>query len=48
MSVLTGNKVYVDAVNGNDGTGAPGDLDLPFLTMEAAVAAASADIALSN
>lgn len=39
--VPTGNIAYVDAVNGNDGTGAVGDLSKPFLTLSSAQAAAS-------
>jgi len=39
---LTGNSVWVDKVNGNDGTGARGSLSTPFLTLGAASAAASA------
>ena len=38
--VLTGNMAYVDAVNGDDGTGAVGDFSLPFLTLFAAMVAA--------
>lgn len=39
-----GKAVYVDSVNGNDGTGARGRVDLPFLTLTAAkTAAASGD-----
>jgi len=40
-SVSMGNTVVVDAVNGNDGTGVAGRLDLPFLTISAGLAAAS-------
>ena len=36
----TGNVVWVDAVNGNDGTGVRGRLAFPFLTLGAAKAAA--------
>lgn len=39
---LTGNIVWVDAVNGNDGTGVRGDAGKPFLTVAAALAAALA------
>lgn len=39
--VPAGNLVYVDAVNGNDGTGAAGDISTPFLTLAAAQGAAS-------
>src|SRR6202795_4572016 len=38
--VKTGNLVWVDAVNGNDGTGQRGRLQLPFLTLGAAKTAA--------
>jgi hypothetical protein len=38
---LTGNSVWIDKVNGNDGTGARGSLSTPFLTLAAAVAAAA-------
>ena len=38
--VRTGNLVWVDAANGNDGTGQLGRLQLPFLTLTAAKAAA--------
>lgn len=44
---LAGNVVFVDAANGNDGTGARGEHDRPFLTLEAALAAtglASGDV----
>ena len=40
-SVLTGNLLYVDAVNGNDGTGALGDFTKPYLTLAAAKTAAT-------
>jgi hypothetical protein len=40
-TVDTGNVIWVDALNGNDGTGAGGRLDLPFLTIAAAVGAAA-------
>jgi hypothetical protein len=36
----TGNMLWVDAVNGDDGTGASDRQDLPFLTIGAAIAAA--------
>src|SRR3954470_18561738 len=36
----TGNLVWVDAVNGNDGTGQRGKLQFPFLTLGAAKTAA--------
>lgn len=39
-SSLTGNTVWVDAVYGNDATGARGDGGKPFLTVEAAIAVA--------
>jgi len=35
-AVLTGNTIWVDAVNGDDATGTAGRQDLPFLTPEAA------------
>ena len=38
----TGNTVWVDAVNGDDGTGTSGRQDLPFLTIAAALTAATA------
>jgi hypothetical protein len=38
--VPAGNLVYVDAINGNDGTGAAGDISTPFLTLAAAQGAA--------
>jgi hypothetical protein len=41
-SLLTGNQIWVDAVNGNDGTGAVGNASLPFATPAAAIAVASA------
>lgn len=41
VPVLTGNTLWVDAVNGNDGTGTAGRQDLPFAGPEAAVAAAT-------
>lgn len=40
--VLTGNVVWVDSVNGNDGTGIRGRLSKPFLTIQAAINAAVA------
>jgi hypothetical protein len=39
--VLTGNVLYVDDVNGNDGTAVSGDLNKPYLTLLAAQTAAS-------
>lgn len=39
-SVVTGKTIWVDSVNGNDGTGLRGRQDLPFLTILAAVGAA--------
>ncbi len=41
-NVLTGKSLWVDAVNGSDTTGARGNAKLPFLTINAAKAAASA------
>ena len=38
--VKTGNMLWVDAVNGNDGTAQRGRMQLPFLTLTAAKAAA--------
>lgn len=38
--LLKGKTIWVDSVNGNDGTGTRGREDLPFLTISAAVAAA--------
>lgn len=46
MSVLTGNTIWVDAVNGNDATAVPGDLTLPYLTISAAILAATAGDAI--
>lgn len=44
-SILSGRTIWVDATNGNDGTGASGRQDLPFLTVAAAIAAsASGDL----
>jgi len=40
--VLTGNVLYVDDVNGNDGTAVSGDLNKPFQTLLAAQTAAVA------
>jgi len=40
-NVLTGNETWVDALNGNDGTGTAGRADLPFLTIGAAITASS-------
>lgn len=40
-SVLTGKTLWVDSVNGDDGTGVAGRLDKPFLTLAAAKAAAA-------
>lgn len=39
-SAPTGNQLWVDAVNGNDGTAISGQADKPFLTVAAAIAAA--------
>lgn len=39
-SVLTGDVLWVDAVNGNDATAISGRLDKPYLTITAALAAA--------
>jgi hypothetical protein len=39
-SVFTGKTIWVDSVNGNDGTGLRGRQDLPFLTILAAIGAA--------
>jgi hypothetical protein len=39
--VLYGNVLYVDAVNGNNATAQVGRLDLPFLTITAAIAVAT-------
>jgi hypothetical protein len=39
--LATGNTLYVDAVNGNDGTGTRGRTDKPYLTIAAAFTAAS-------
>jgi len=38
-SRLTGQMIWVDSVNGNDGTGTRGQEDKPFLTISAALAA---------
>jgi len=40
-TIPTGLTVWVDAANGNDGTGASGRQDLPFATVGAALAAAT-------
>ena len=40
--ITSGNSVFVDPVNGDDGTGAAGRQDLPFLTIGAALAATTA------
>lgn len=40
-AVNTGKTLFVDSVNGNDGTGTRGRMDLPFLTCAAAKTAAS-------
>lgn len=42
-TVSTGNTLWVDAVNGNNGTAVSGRLDLPYLTIAAALAAAVSD-----
>jgi hypothetical protein len=39
-TIDTGNTVFVDSVNGDDGTGAFGDQNLPFATVAAALAVA--------
>jgi len=39
-AIPTGNILYVDAVNGNNGTAVSGRLDLPYLTIVAALSAA--------
>lgn len=38
--LLVGNTLFVDAVNGDDGTGTRGDASKPFLTLAAAIAEA--------
>lgn len=44
-SVNTGNTIWVDAANGDDGTGTADRQDLPFLTLAAAItASASGDL----
>jgi hypothetical protein len=44
-SLLTGNVIWVDAINGNDSTGVLGNHSKPFLTLEAArTAATSGDL----
>jgi hypothetical protein len=46
-SSLTGNMLWVDAVNGNNATAVRGNDGLPFLTVEAALAAAlSGDVVM--
>ena len=40
-STLVGKNLFVDSINGDDGTGTRGDAGKPFLTITAAVAAAS-------
>ena len=40
-SVPVGRTLYVDAINGNDGSGARGLLEKPFATIAAAVAAST-------
>ena len=42
VNATEGNFLYVDAANGNDGTGTPGDITKPYQTIAAAVAAATA------
>lgn len=42
-TILAGNTLYVDDVNGNDGTATRGVFNKPFLTIQAAIAAASAN-----
>ena len=39
-SVPTGNVLWVDSVNGNNGTAVSGQLDKPYLTIAAALGAA--------
>jgi len=39
--IVTGNTLWVDAVNGNDGTALPGRQDLQYLTIGAAITAAT-------
>ena len=39
--IVTGNTLWVDAVNGNDGTALPGRQDLQYLTIGAAITASS-------
>lgn len=41
QEILTGNTLWVDAVNGDDATGTPGRQDLPYLTLTAAKADAT-------
>ena len=40
-TIPTGNTLWVDAVNGNDSTGINGRLDKPYLTISAAITAAT-------
>lgn len=40
-NVLQGNTLFVDAVNGDDGTGSRGFFNLPYATIQAAIAGAS-------
>jgi hypothetical protein len=40
-TIDTGNTVWVDSINGNDGTGTSGRQDLPYLTVAAALSAAT-------
>ena len=40
-SIPTGNTIWVDAVNGDDGTGTSGRQDLSFLTVGAAIGVAT-------
>jgi len=45
-AIDTGSTVWVDAVNGNDGTAASGRQDLPYLTIGAALAVAGSGEAI--
>jgi len=40
-AIATGNELWVDAVNGNDGTAVAGRFDLPWMTVGAALTAAT-------
>jgi len=46
VPLLVGNSLFVDGINGNDGTGTRGDKSQPYLTISSAIAASIAGDAI--